>query len=237
MSNDRCCGVFPLNTGVRLLCIAHILICILLIADPWSTPFSRAVVFCEETPDVESDKVWMLFPLSVCDALSLTDLTLGVAGCVVCSFILFRLESKYFLISVSAYFLIFCALRVIWAVYLGFSSLPSTSIQTYWEISDLDDQQQSVLNTCVGRFRRSAIVDIVTCLCVYLYFVTIMIRKYRRRSDPAVPSAAETVVEGVRVSAEDLALLDLNVLGMSGHFFVGKPINERILGRPNSFSC
>jgi hypothetical protein len=43
--------------------------------------------------------------------------------------------------------------------------------------------------------------------------------------------ASEELIEGHVVSSEELGVLDLNVLGMNGRFFVGKAINQTVLGR------
>ena len=50
-------------------------------------------------------------------------------------------------------------------------------------------------------------------------------------------SQDERLIEGVPIGTDELQHMDLNVLGMNGRFFVGKPLQqqpERVLGRLTS---
>jgi len=235
VGSERCCGVFSLNTGIRVLVVVQILMSIILIADPWSTPFMRAVVLCEEYPSKSSSRKWIQFPSSVQSALSMTDLVLGISGFILCAMLLYGLESRLCLLSLVCYFLVFGCLRVIWAFYLGFARLAADSIMHYWRIiGTMQSEEQSIMDACIARHKRSAIVDAITCLCIYLYFSWVLRRKFLARHSTLSSLALEThIVEGERIT-DPTVLGDLNLLGSTGRFFVGKPINQRVLGRPAS---
>ena len=231
--SGRCCGIFPLNTGMRIVAIVHILLSILLIADPTSTPFMQAAVYCQEAPSSSADKTSISFPDSVKQSLVVSDVAFGVAGLFCCSFILVRIENKYFLNALTIYFVCFALHRCFWAFFIGYSCNARQSILRYWD-GVSDSEGESVIDACLTRTRRSAIVDALTTLAVYVYFALLAFKKFRHRdmrNTQLDGNPRQRLVEGMPLSGEDVAQLDLNVLGMNGRFFVGKPLDQRVLGR------
>jgi hypothetical protein len=230
---ERCCGVFPINTGIRVLCISHILMSILLISDPSSTPFMRANIYCEDYNSIYASRVWIPLKYSYSNALDISDLVLGIAGCCFSSLLMVKIESRVYLTIVYVYFVLFACLRAFWALYLGYSTEAGQVVISFWGINP-GESDWAIADACVSRLKRSALVDAVTTFCIYFYFSLVIRKKLRVRDrtvEPQAVPASEELTEGNVVSSEELGLLDLNVLGMNGRFFVGKAINQTVLGR------
>lgn len=229
---QSCCGVLSLLAGVRVIGALNIALGLIGALYPSVLPYIHPLIVCSTTPEsVISIEMWYSSSLvNTFDKSEYVLRGLSIGFGVVAIGATYIVPGRLLALTWFILFMICYAIaRLVWNLYLAFSSLGYHTILTYWG-NPTDSSSLYTAGVCVNANQRLALVESSLLLLIYLYSVRVL-TSYIDSLDyntliltsPRINTEDQPMV-GRPLSTEEAGNLDLEQLQQSGHYYQGESV-------------